>query len=396
MLESSSRLRSALFGLITFAIGSVIALLLLEILLRIHNPFLARIKGNRIVLVTKRQYHIRNDIIPQLDPVITVTRNSVGFRGQDPPADLASKLSIITVGGSTTMCFFLSDDQTWTARLEKLLDPSFKDLWVNNAGLDGHSTYGHLVMLEDHVARLRPKVVIFLIGKNDIGRDSRDEFDAENVKGAIFFHSPTAFIKSLSPYSEVASLIANLYRSLDAYKAGLLHQKIDLRQLHAIDPLPPGIEKSYIAMYAAPHYLSGYEDRVRKLIAASRRNGIEPVLVTQPLLVGPAIDDVTGLDLSTIEAEPQSSGKMIWDVQEIYNDVVRRVGKETGLQVIDLAQRLPKSSRNFYDFTHFTNAGAQAVAEILAQDLCPSLTARYPEFATQRGCAPASPATAAR
>ena len=152
-------------------VGLVLALGLLEVLLRIYNPFQSRIKGNRIVLVTNKQYHIRNNIIPSLEPVVTVTRNSLGFRGPDPPANLADDLSIVTIGGSTTKCFFLSDDKTWTARLADLLLPSVPKLWVNNAGLDGHSTYGHLVLLEDHVRNIHPKVAIFLIhSANDVAR----------------------------------------------------------------------------------------------------------------------------------------------------------------------------------------------------------------------------------
>jgi lysophospholipase L1-like esterase len=391
MSERPSRLRSALLGLITLVLGCLAAVLLLEGLLRFHNPFQARIKGNRIVLLTNKQYHIKNDIIPSLDPVVTVTRNSLGFRGPDPPADLASKLSIVAVGGSTTQCFFLSDDKTWPARLAADLEPAFHDLWVNNAGLDGHSTYGHLVLLEDQVVKLHPKVVVFLVGANDVGRDPEVEFDAENVKGSVSFHSPTAFIKSLSPYSEVASLIANLYRSANAYKHGLMHQKIDLKEFHPIGTLPPEAEEKYLAEYAAPRYLTGYEDRLRKLISISRTNGVEPVLVTQPLLEGPAVDEVTGVDLASIEVWPNRSGKMVWDLQEVYNDVTRRAGREQNVQVIDLARRLPKSSRNFYDFIHFTNAGAQAVADILAEDLCPSLRLRNPAYAAPAGCLSARP-----
>lgn len=366
-------------NLMALFIGLIAALLLLEFLLHFYNPFQARIKGNRIVLLTNKQYHIRNDIIPALDPVVNQYRNSLGFRGPDPPPDLASKLSVISVGGSTTQCFFLSDDKTWTARLGDRLDKSFRDVWINNAGLDGHSTYGHLVLMEDQVAKLHPKVVLFLIGANDVARDPDVEFDAENIKGAISFRSPTAFIKSLSPYSEVASLIANFYRSLNAYKEGLIHQKIELSKQGYID-VSPEVEEQYLAQYASEHYLHGFEERLRKLIEVSRSNGIQPVLLTQPLLEGAGIDDVTHVDLARVIASPGHSGKMAWDLQEKYNDVTRRVGQEKGLLVVDLARELPKSSRYFYDFIHYTNAGADAIAGIIYQHLCPQLTTRFPSY----------------
>src|SRR3989442_577736 len=89
-----SLVRSAALNLLALLVGTVVAILLLELLLQIHNPFLARIKGNRIVLLTNKQYHIQNVTIPSLDREITITRNSIGFRGPEPPSDLANYLSV--------------------------------------------------------------------------------------------------------------------------------------------------------------------------------------------------------------------------------------------------------------------------------------------------------------
>ena len=108
--------------------------------------------------------------------------------------------------------------------------------------------------------------------------------------------------------------------------------------------------------------------------------------MTQPLLAGPRIDDVTGVDLGRIEFAPRCSGNMAWNLQEVYNEATRRIGREQNVKVIDLARKLPKSSRFFYDFRHFTNAGAQAVADILSEDLCPFLANRFPAHKTSAGC----------
>src|SRR5437016_4509249 len=118
MTESSpSRIRSFVRSFLSKAFlllfSAILALLLLDVLLRFYNPLQARIKGNRIVLSTNKTYHIKNDITKGLDPEITITRNSIGFRGPNPPANMNKYLSIVTIGGSTTQCFFLSDDQTW-------------------------------------------------------------------------------------------------------------------------------------------------------------------------------------------------------------------------------------------------------------------------------------------
>lgn len=381
-----SRLRSILLKTFALLFGIAISLLLLEILLHVYNPLQTRIKGNRIVLTTNKSYHIKNDIIKSLDPEITVTRNSLGFRGPEPPAEMDKALTVVTVGGSTTQCFFLSDQQTWTARLGGKLENSFRPVWVNNAGLDGHSTHGHLVLLEDYVVRLRPKVALVLVGANDVARGSMDEWDAENVRGGVQFKSPKAFVKSLSAYSEVAALLLNMYRSYTAYREGLLHQQIDLRGQGYLD-VPEPEQKKYIAENATDAYLSGFEGRLKRIVETCRAAGIEPFLITQPLLVGFGTDDVTGLDLARIRAYgPRQTGSMYWGVIEAYNDVTRRVGRESGVAVIDLARQMPKTSRYFYDFIHYTPEGAEAIAGILYQSLCPILQAEYPEHATN-GCA---------
>lgn len=379
--KAGGRLRELVLNVAGLAIGCLLALGLLEVLLRFYNPFQARIKGDRIVLETNKKYTIKNDIIDRLEPEIRVERNALGFRGPNPPADMAQALSVITIGGSTTQCFFLSEGKTWTDKIAADLGPRFRNLWVNNAGLDGHSSYGHLVLLEDHVVRVKPKFAVLLVGANDMGRDPGAEWDSENVKSSISWRSPTAFVKSLSPYSEVASLLANLYRSMNAYKRGLMHQKVDLTKLPLRDFSPEEV-KAYRESVLRKSYLDGFGDRLQRIVTQARAAGIEPVLMTQPVLLGAGKDDRTGVDLERVLVGEgaTANGKMWWEAMETYNDVTRKVGRDNGVQVIDMARKLPKTSLYFYDTIHFSGEGAAAVGAIAAAELCEPLAKRYPGF----------------
>lgn len=359
----------------------VFALLLLEIFLRVYNPFQARVKGNRIVLVAGETYHIRNDHIRRLDPQVTVTRNSLGFRGPEPPADFAGHLTLVAIGGSTTQCFFLSDEQTWPARLGGKLEGPFQRVWVNNAGLDGHSTNGHLVLLEDFVAPLRPDVALFLVGVNDIAADSIRDFEAENVRDGVRLSSAKGFVKSLSAYSEVVSLSLNTYRSLTAYRMGLTHKQVDLERQGYSHVAGADEERRPDAQTG--ELLKGYTARLERLADASRRAGIEPVFITQPMLLGSGTDDVTGVDLARVKINAERDGQTRWKELELYNDITRRVGRERGVFVIDLARRLPKTSRYFYDAIHYTPQGAQAVAELVYGELAPLLRAKFPQHVSR-------------
>ena len=86
--------------------------------------------------------------------------------------------------------------------------------------------------------------------------------------------------------------------------------------------------------------------------------------------------------MGRIRVGPGHSGKMWWDALERYNDVTRRLGQEYKVEVVDLARSLPKTSRYFYDFIHFTNEGAEAVANILVREMCPALKQKFPAYAT--------------
>ena len=86
----------------------VVFLLALEIGLRIYNPFPFRVRGDRIVLPVHQRYTIAHTGAARLDPVTHVTKNSLGFRGPEPPRDWSRRVTLLTIGGSTTECLFLS------------------------------------------------------------------------------------------------------------------------------------------------------------------------------------------------------------------------------------------------------------------------------------------------
>jgi lysophospholipase L1-like esterase len=86
---------------------------------------------------------------------------------------------------------------------------------------------------------------------------------------------------------------------------------------------------------------------------------------------------------------------MAWTILELYNAELRRVAREQGVPLIDLAQELPRSTRLFYDAMHFTREGAEELARLVAARLCPALAERFPAQSERpcdcRGAAPNAP-----
>lgn len=354
--------RRFLKNILALGFGLLVALLLLEGFLRIYNPIPQRIKGGKIVLPANRTYRIKNTVIEKLDPVITYRRNSLGFRGEELPAGFEKYLSIIAIGGSTTECYYLSDGKTWSDQLAIKLKDEFPGIWVNNAGLDGHSTYGHQILLDDYIVKIRPKVVIFLIGNNDAGRSDLNS----NLYDRILIDRYANTLDFLSKKSELANTLLNIARSIKAKRLGVAHKSIDLKSLATKE-----ISDADIANLSDQHkpLAENFYLRVKKLVETAKANDIEPVLVTQPQLWGRGIDPTSGVDLEKVAVGENNNGKSSWQVMEIYNDATRRAAEETGSKLVDLARELPKNSQYFYDGLHFTNEGAAEVGEILANDL---------------------------
>lgn len=350
--------------------GCVVAFIIIEIILRIFHPFEFRIRGDRIVLPTNRRYTIRHAQSTQLDPTVTYTKNSIGFRGEELPVGHESYLKVITIGGSTTEDSNLTDDRTWSYQLGQRLQRSFSRLWLNNAGMSGLSSNGQLILLQEYIVKLRPTVVVFLTGINDMGM--RGHSSDQWITG-----QRVRWWETILARSEVAYLSVQLYRYARGNSFVKAHSfRIDMA------PHFEGVVDADRIRAEYESYLGPYRQRLDAHVTTSRENGIEPVFVTQPALYGDVADDITGIAIGTLDVQGMP-GWLAWEVLERYNETMREVARTRGVFFVDLARTLPKSSRYFYDFIHFTNNGAERVADIIYTHLCPFLAARYPTHAMQ-------------
>lgn len=365
-----ARLVRSLGGLFFSALLTV---LLLEAVLRVYNPLNTSVRGNRINLKTDVNWTYTGGANSQLDSKIVHRKNNIGFRGRDYESR-KGLFRVFTVGGSTTENLYLTEGKTWPDVLEHFLRPDFPNLWMNNAGFTGHSTFAHQLLLEEHVAKYDADVVIFLVGINDVNRSDLNDL-------ALRFWEPR--FAELAGYSELAALVLNIYRARRAGKQNITHNTEGLNEnwLMTWD-----ISKAEIE--AAITYTRGltaaYHERLMKLVETTREMGAVPVLVTQPTLYGDVIDDRTGIDLGKIYVS-EVDGITAWKILELYNDITRIVARDLDVRLVDLANELPKSSYYFYDTIHFTNEGAAMVGGLLHQELGPYLARQFPDYFLPEG-----------
>lgn len=348
-----------------FLFGLLVALVLCEIVLRIYNPFTNFTKQGKLVLPANQQTVFDNQWIKQLDAKINYSRNALGFRGPMPTDSIHKLNSIITIGGSTTECRFLSDSTTWPFLLGEKLKDSVPNVWVNNAGIDGHSTFGHLLLMKEYISKLKPKYVLLLTGVNDVETEKPEGFDMMN-ENKLQYGSVKAFIKSLLNKTEIGATAFQLYNIRLAYKKGLIHKDVDFRQLKDTTYTDAYMQKTITKQ---KNYLVGYQSRLQEIITLCKANHIQPILLTQPSLYGSFRDSTTAvqMDLKFHESNLAKNNLLQEQVLEEYNHVVRSFS--TQATVIDLAKLMPKNTAYYYDFIHFNKQGAAKVAKILGEEI---------------------------
>ena len=119
------------------------------------------------------------------------TTSSIGLRGPEPKT--TDRLHILCVGGSTTACEYLDDQETWP----QLLAAQFPETptWVGNAGLSGHRAIDHVTLLSKLLDEQKPlDVVILLAGINDLavaaeGRQDTEPKPTSSAQIRRVFHS---------------------------------------------------------------------------------------------------------------------------------------------------------------------------------------------------------------
>lgn len=363
MSVAKKNIRKRLKGI---SLGVILGILLCEIILWIYNPTPPAISKGKLILPANQHKIFSNKWIKKLDEKIYYSKNSLGFRGPELPVDRKDLLSILTIGGSTTECKYLSDSCTWPFRLYEKLKKENSALWLNNAGIDGHTTFGHMMLVKEYVLKLKPKYVLIMTGVNDVELDEPDEFD-KMTENKVNTASVKDVIKSLANHSQLGKSFLNYFQLQVSYKKGLIHREINLPNL-VDNPLIDSIIS--LKLNKQQPYLAGYKKRLDSIINMCQQSGITPILITQPSLFGDYTDSATHIAVGNkwLSKDPLGENCLLMQkVLELYNDVLRSFSPK--VKMIDLAALMPKKWEYFYDFTHVTNAGAEKQAAILFTEL---------------------------
>jgi lysophospholipase L1-like esterase len=286
-------------------------------------------------------------------PGITVTFGSRGHRGPDVPVPKPpGRFRIVCEGGSATLDVFAADDgAAWPARLGALLAPANVD--VVNAGLSGWTSLESLVSLEIRDLDLEPDLVVHFSGVNDAQPAGHVPFTSDYSKG----HGdilPRVLGAEATPLPLVS-------RSLFIESLGDRLHGAPRREIYgAAWEWKGGARKDDIPDEA----VAAYERNLRSAIAVAKARGASTLLVAQTLHLRPGAEE-WGRDY----VESWTPGLTVAGYRkalERYNGVAQKLAAEGLASFFDPFAKGAFADDDFADPVHFSPAGSERFARVLA------------------------------
>lgn len=318
--------------------------------------------------------------------------NSLGVRGSEPPP--GKPRGILALGGSSTECLYLDQDEAWPALLEKGLndDSPGSMVWVANAGKTGVSSREHRLQVPILLSDLpNIDVMILMAGVNDLllRLALTENYDPDFVvkPGSKEFLLHRAFDKIPSA-TEMAGVSLLPRRTLEVIfgsfgkvlgfkesavptllvedRAGMMyiqrreHRRNRIGTREELPDLSTGLRE--------------YEKNLADCLKAARAKKVRVILVSQPVLWEDGLPDhldrllwTGGVGSISGEGLEYYSTSALAEGMRRYNDRLRELAEAESVDFFDLAARLPRDDSVFYDDCHFNESGAVQVAALLEE-----------------------------
>jgi lysophospholipase L1-like esterase len=281
------------------------------------------------------------------------TTNELGIRGGPLPKP-GTAYSILCIGGSTTECTYLDDDETWPHLLMAELDArSGRLTWVGGLGISGYTSHEHLDFLRHAPQVRRFDAAVFLIGINDLIHFLNNSLEI----GPRPLWRRSALLSAAASALQRRTLRHLLYEVEDPTGANMEPR----RQLRREAPVRRGLPD------LTPG-LRDYGERIADLDAACRGWHIRCVFLTQPVLWRADLGrrESASLWMGSDEAGRFYPPGELRSAMDRYNATLVAGCSRLGLECVDLAAPLSGREDVFLDDCHFTEAGARQVAGLVA------------------------------
>lgn len=327
-----------------------------------------------------------SEIMPGISGLSRFSINSVGLRGDEP--DPLATYRILTIGGSTTECLYLDQNETWPYLLQQALNQQAQPqrVWVGNGGMSGRTAWHHLAALEYlPLDELKIDAIIAIVGINDLTlrlsqdanydpnpmakADAQEWLLAETFPASNLSQPGEPWIKNTALWRLLQQVTRSNSQKNVQDQAGRTYITWREHRQNAVD-----IRDELPDLSSA---LETYASNLNKMIDVANERSVRLILVTQPTLWRPDLpEDLAALlwlggvgNFQSEDSKPYYSVSALDRAIQAYNDTLLQVCRVRKVECVDLASMLEKDTTVFYDDVHFNESGARKVAAVLADYL---------------------------
>ena len=273
-------------------------------------------------------------------------------------------ISIVFLGGSTTECRFVEEENRFPYRTGLLLEHRL-NLKINsyNAARSGNHSLHSLDILLNKIAPIKSDIAIMMHNINDL---------------SILLHEKSYWNKSKSRsviFDMNDEVVSNFFRIMrDRWipnlAAAMRNFDRSLRSLWKSDSKandefagtrgkPITVDKSAM--------VKQFEMNLQSFIYLCKARNIIPVLMTMSSRFKEKPDKIVA---DAVKESGLEYGQFK-DIFDAFNESIRQKAKENNIMVIDLAKMVPQEKEFLYDIVHHNDNGSIKSAEIISKQLAP-------------------------
>ncbi len=281
---------------------------------------------------------------------VLFSHNKLGMRGKD--VDVLKKHGfkrILVMGGSSTYCVGVSDNQTWPYFLQEKLGTGYE---VLNSGVPGYTTVEHLIQTALNMHDVSPDICIYYIGWNDIRNQHVADLrsDYSNFHGKSQYNHLLLNALKIGNHSVICRTAANMLN-----KVFVREPEGTFTVKGSTDKFTANVDKRALALF---------KRNVKLLISLCREQGIRSVIVPQVM----RFDMLTGD--KKYDWIPYVKDKDIKIFVGVYNDALREVcTAEKADFVEDVLKTNYEKSHFVDDYGHFSPTGNERFADAISKYL---------------------------
>jgi lysophospholipase L1-like esterase len=352
------------------------------------EKFLAYInQAHNLVIFTDRRYINLREILPHVDavdvPPDKAVRTSDGLvqkpyrvrtdaNGFMLPYNRYEKpdLTVVFLGGSTVACIYVDEDQRYPSLVGQLLEQKTgKKITSINSGVGGNNSLHSIDILLNKIIPMKPGVVVMMHNINDLVALIYDKtYWGKNPtrQPIVNFY----FYKNLTGLKALSTLARDMYIPNLHAATRILSHKISGKKVKDADDEFAYIRGKKLVIDAVA-ITDEFKMNLQTFINICRARRITPVLMTQFNRYKPNPDPKVMAAMQGFESDSGISVSEFTALYAKFNEAIREVGKQNGVQVIDLAHLIPQDSKYIYDVVHLNTKGSQLAAQLISDQLKP-------------------------